>query len=379
MRHGPPPLDHRHHKTDIASPRAKRTAFEDDCLSEQGQLDFDTAVAYGDWDGHQHFPRTVIADLAIPTAALQWWREHQDQPQWARDKVGGVLVKLTADVRASFFQWLDAEAPAEAGGDLVRRQLNFPEYLMDGHEWYYWQREAADLVINHLQLHTIHLPGPQIARRLGADGGNHNQVVADPRMIAFVLKRLRRLVKDLIVRYGSAPDSARLTMAAVRVTDAKVFCYVIMRVALIYAVLFKHMRPTSRLTVAQIFREVMSGRRLLALGNLDWEKVCCRWVDQRTLQWSAYIMAAVKHMQVCYLHDEPPTQKWDAVWHVTAGREDASQENEHHPLCFWMWSGEVHCNSVVHRDSLCAADQIAAVWREDDEVWVVFAGVRIPG
>ena len=106
----------------------------------------------------------------------------------------------------------------------------------------------------------------------------------------------------------------------VRVTDAKVFCYVIMRVALIYAVLFKHMRPTSRLTVAQIFREVMSGRRLLALGNLDWEKVCCRWVDQRTLQWSAYIMAAVKHMQVCYLHDEPPTQKWEAVWHVDAER-----------------------------------------------------------
>ena len=123
----------------------------------------------------------------------------------------------------------------------------------------------------------------------------------------------------------------------------------------------------------------MGGRRLLGLGNLEWNALQLDLADFSKLEWMTYVKDAVHYAQVCFLHDEPPTQKWEAVWNVTTGRADASVTFEHHELCFWMVAGDLQCNSLVNRNTLCAADRVVAVWNVDGKVRVVFAGVEIKG
>ena len=46
---------------------------------------------------------------------------------------------------------------------------------------------------------------------------------------------------------------------------------------------------------------------------------------------------------------------------------------------FWMWAGDVVCNSTVRRTTLVQADKCVGVWAQNDRVYVAFDGIIIPG
>ena len=170
-------IDRRHHKQDVTGARDKRTTFEEDCLSEQGQADVDTGELYAEFGVFPPFGNNEADILDLPEAAQNYVRNNMPPMQFQRDKLASCLRKLAELINPDYFTLLDVQAPAQSGGGNVRRLTSFVEFVMDRGNQDYWQMQIVDLLMHHMRLFIIHLPGDYLEERLNVAGGGHNLVV----------------------------------------------------------------------------------------------------------------------------------------------------------------------------------------------------------